>query len=78
MVKWAGIEKRMGSTEPGMEETMGGIPGVISDALLLFYDILHSLERETQGSSFPSSGLSVADSPFLEISVGSQSPYKVS
>jgi hypothetical protein len=78
MVKWAGIEKRMGSTEPGMEETMGGIPGVISDALLLFYDILPFLARESQWSSSPSSGLWIANSPFFEISVGSQSPYKVS
>jgi hypothetical protein len=78
MAKYLGIEKRMGLTEPSIEETMGGIPVAISDALLLSYDILPSLVRESQWSCSPPSGLSVADSPFLEISVGSQSLSNVS
>jgi hypothetical protein len=61
------------STTPDMEEIMGEIPVVTSNASLLFYEILLSQERESHRSCSASIGLFLIGSALLAKSVGSQS-----
>ncbi len=42
---WDGIDKRMGSAEPDMEERMIEILSAISSSALLYYENAPSLER---------------------------------
>jgi hypothetical protein len=71
--KCEGIEKSMNSTTPDMEEIMGEIPMVTSNASLLFYEILPFQQMESQQSYSASTGLFLIGSAFLENSAGSQS-----
>jgi hypothetical protein len=61
------------STTPDMEEIMGEIPMVTSNASLLFYEILPSREKESQRSCSTSIGSFPVGPAFLENSAGSQS-----
>jgi len=71
--KCEGIENRMNSTRPDMEEIMGGISMVTSNASLLFYEILLIQEMESQRSCSSSIGSFLIGQAFLENSAGSQS-----
>ncbi len=63
----------MNSTIPDMEEIMGEIPMVTSNASLLFYEILRFQEMESQRSCSASIGSFLIGPAFLENSAGSQS-----